>query len=104
MRTRPEHEFQTLIGELREFIASEVVPQEHLLQAGDAKALQETTRALQRKAVARGFGAARTAREYGGLALSWEECCSYLEEAGRSFLGPAVLQCAPPTQPDIYAL
>ena len=104
MRTRPEHEFQTLIGELREFIASEVVPQEHLLQAGDAKALQETTRAVQRKAVARGFGAARTAREYGGLALSWEECCSYLEEAGRSFLGPAVLQCAPPTQPDIYAL
>lgn len=104
MRTRPENEFQTLIGELREFIASEVVPQEHLLQAGDAKALQETTRALQRKAVARGFGAARTAREYGGLALSWEECCSYLEEAGRSFLGPAVLQCAPPTQPDIYAL
>lgn len=104
MRTRPEHEFQILIGELREFIASEVVPQEHLLQAGDAKALQETTRALQRKAVARGFGAARTAREYGGLALSWEECCSYLEEAGRSFLGPAVLQCAPPTQPDIYAL
>lgn len=104
MRTRPEHEFQILIGELREFIASEVVPQEHLLEAGDAKALQETTRALQRKAVARGFGAARTAREYGGLALSWEECCSYLEEAGRSFLGPAVLQCAPPTQPDIYAL
>ena len=104
MRTRPENEFQTLIGELREFIASEVVPQEHLLQAGDAKALQEATRALQRKAVARGFGAARTAREYGGLALSWEECCSYLEEAGRSFLGPAVLQCAPPTQPDIYAL
>ena len=104
MRTRPEHEFQILIGELREFIASEVVPQEHLLQAGDAKALQETTRALQRKAVARGFGAARTAREYGGLALSWEECCSYLEEAGRSFLGPSVLQCAPPTQPDIYAL
>lgn len=104
MRTRPEHEFQILIGELREFIASEVVPQEHLLQAGDAKALQETTRALQRKAVARGFGAARTAREHGGLALSWEECCSYLEEAGRSFLGPAVLQCAPPTQPDIYAL
>ena len=104
MRTRPEHEFQTLIGELREFIASEVVPQEHLLQAGDAKALQEATRVLQRKAVARGFGAARTAREYGGLALSWEECCSYLEEAGRSFLGPAVLQCAPPTQPDIYAL
>ncbi|MBD9401356.1 acyl-CoA dehydrogenase family protein [Comamonas sp. CMM02] len=104
MRTRPEHEFQILIGELREFIASEVVPQEHLLQAGDAKALQETTRALQRKAVARGFGAARTAREYGGLALSWEECCRYLEEAGRSFLGPAVLQCAPPTQPDIYAL
>ncbi len=104
MRTRPEHEFQTLIGELREFIASEVVPQEHLLQAGDAKALQETTRTLQREAVARGFGAARTAREYGGLALSWEECCSYLEEAGRSFLGPSVLQCAPPTQPDIYAL
>lgn len=104
MRTRPEHEFQTLICELREFIASEVVPQEHLLQAGDAKALQEATRALQRKAMALGFGAARTAREYGGLALSWEECCSYLEEAGRSFLGPAVLQCAPPTQPDIYAL
>lgn len=104
MRTRPKHEFQTILDELREFIASEVVPQEHLLQAGDANALQKATRALQHKAVARGFSSARTAIAYGGLGLSWEECCSYLEEAGRSFLGPAVLQCAPPTQPDIYAL
>ena len=40
----------------------------------------------------------------GGLGLSWEECCAYLEEAGRSFLGPIALQCAPPGQPDVAAL
>jgi len=40
----------------------------------------------------------------GGLALSWEECCSFLEEAGRSFLGPSALCCAPPGQPDVFAL
>jgi acyl-CoA dehydrogenase len=42
--------------------------------------------------------------EDGGLALSWTECCAYLEQAGRSFLGLQALGCAPPTQPDVFAL
>ena len=104
MKTRTDHEFQALIARLRDFIQTQVIPQEQLLAAGDAGAVHAATLELQRQALARGLGPARGRAADGGLELSWEECCSYLEEAGRSFLGPAALQCAPPTQPDIFAL
>ncbi|MBB3181425.1 acyl-CoA dehydrogenase family protein [Variovorax sp. Sphag1AA] len=97
-------EFNALIENLRDFIDTEVIPCEDLRLAGDREAMRELTGRLRDRAIARGLGAPRTPREMGGLDLSWEECCSFLEEAGRSFLGPATLQCAPPGQPDIAAL
>lgn len=104
MRTRPSNEFQNLIEKLRLFIDTEVIPREVLHAAHDVELVQQSTIELQRLAAERGLGAPRAPLNQGGLGLSWEECCAYLEQAGRSFLGPAALQCAPPIQPDIAAL
>lgn len=104
MRTRPPAEFAAIIENLRDFIDVEVIPREDLRTAHDGEVVQALAAELRVKAAARGLGAPRAPQEEGGLALSWEECCAYLEQAGRSFLGPATLQCAPPIQPDIAAL
>lgn len=102
--TRTPAEFAQLIANLAEFIDSEVIPREDPGRAGDSEAVAATVAELRLLAAARGLHAPRPALAEGGLGLSWEECCSYLEEAGRSFLGPSVLHCAPPGQPDIAAL
>lgn len=102
--TRPAGEFASLIATLRDFIDTEVIPREDLQRAGDGEAVQQVAGELRPLAAQRGLGAPRSPAAEGGLELSWEECCAYLEEAGRSFLGPQVLQCAPPGQPDIAAL
>jgi acyl-CoA dehydrogenase len=102
--TRPAAEFDALIDRLRDFIDTEVIPREDLKHAKDDEAVTRITTELNALARARGLGAPRAAREDGGLALSWTECCAYLEQAGRSFLGPRSLGCAAPTQPDVFAL
>lgn len=102
--TRPAHEFAALISNLRDFIDGEVIPREDLKTAGNGDEIQAIAAELRVRATARGLGAPRRSLADGGLGLSWEECCAYLEEAGRSFLGPVTLQCAPPGQPDIAAL
>jgi acyl-CoA dehydrogenase len=102
--TRSVSDFATLMENLRDFIETEVIPAEVLTQACDGDATQRTAAALRKSAHARGLGAPRLPTSEGGLGLSWEECCQFLEQAGRSFLGPLALQCAPPGQPDIAAL
>ena len=102
--TRPAGEFAALLDNLRDFIDNEVIPREDLANAHDGEATQRIAAALQVSAKARGLGAPRMAIPEGGLGLSWEECCAFLEQAGRSFLGPVTLQCAPPGQPDVAAL
>ncbi len=102
--TRPAGEFAALMENLRDFIDTEVIPAEDLAKAHDGDATQRTAAVLRQSALARGLGAPRLAVADGGLGLSWEECCQFLEQAGRSFLGPVTLQCAPPGQPDIAAL
>ena len=102
--TRPASEFAALIANLRDFIDHDVIPREDLKTAGDGDAVLRIASELRTRAAERGLGAPRLSPSEGGLGLSWEECCTYLEEAGRSFLGPITLQCAPPGQPDIAAL
>lgn len=104
MNTRSPEEFAALIRTLREFMDTEVIPREDLRSASDGEAVENIVTPLRKLARARGLGSPRGHVAEGGLALSWTECCEYLEQAGRSFLGPAVLGCAPPTQPDIFAL
>ena len=102
--TRTPTEFAALIGKLRVFVENEVIPVEDLRNAHDALAVDQSIQKLRQRAVAQGLGNPRRPVSEGGLGLSWEECCSYLEQAGRSFLGPGALQCAAPGQPDIAAL
>ena len=101
---RTAEEYDALIDTLRDFINEEVIPREDLRAVHDRVAIARVTEELQGLALARGLGAPRGRREEGGLALSWEQCCAYLEQAGRSFLGPLALRCGPPIQPDIFAL
>ena len=102
--TRSTEDFAALIARARDFIAQEVIPREDLRMAHDVAAVDQISAELRARAVALGLGSPRLAMQDGGLGLSWEECCAYLEEAGRSYLGPASLQCAAPGQPDIAAL
>lgn len=102
--TRSASEFAALIANLRDFIDHDVIPREDLKTSGDGDAVLRIATELRTRAAERGLGAPRLSPSEGGLGLSWEECCTYLEEAGRSFLGPITLQCAPPGQPDIAAL
>lgn len=102
--TRSHSDFTALMENLRDFVNTEVMAREDLRTAHDGDAVQRLTAELRLLAQARGLGAPRGSAAHGGLALSWEECCAFLEQAGRSFLGPAALQCAPPGQPDIAAL
>ncbi len=102
--TRSPEDFTVLIARVRDFISQEVIPREDLRLAHDVVAVDRLTTELRSRAVALGLGSPRLAVQDGGLGLSWEECCAYLEEAGRSYLGPASLQCAAPGQPDIAAL
>ena len=92
------------LATLKAFIDEEVIPAEAPELAHDRAAQNAVVARLQARAQALGLGAPRRAKADGGMALSWEGCCDFLEQAGRSFLGPAVLHCAPPTQPDVYAL
>ena len=102
--TRSAADFAALIQRLREFVDAEVIVAEDLSKAHDAQALSQVIAGLRERAESLGLGNPRRPLSQGGLGLSWEECCSYLEQAGRSFLGPGALQCAPPGQPDIAAL
>ena len=102
--TRPAAEFAALIRTARDFITNEVIPREDLRSAHDVQVIERVSGELRARAMALGLGSPRLARAEGGLGLSWEECGAYLEEAGRSYLGPKALQCAAPGQPDIAAL
>ena len=92
MNTRTPHAFAQLIEDLRRFIDEEVIPREDLKTAHDSTVVGRLADELYAKARARGLGAPRARLEDGGLALSWTECCGYMEEAGRSFLGPQALR------------
>ena len=104
MSTRPAADHAALIENLRDFIDTEVIPREDLKAAHDGQAVDRVAAELYAIARSRGLGAPRGRPEDGGLGLSWTECCAYLEQAGRSFLGPHALRCGPPTQPDMFAL
>lgn len=95
---------QIVLDKARRFIDEEVIPREDLHRARDREYLLATAAELRSRAVAIGLTSPRGAVAEGGLGLKWEDCCAYLEIAGRSFLGPAALQCGAPIQPDIALL
>ena len=102
--TRPAAEFAALRTRLRGFIDEEVMVAEDLKAVHDQQGNAAAIDRLRMRARALGFGPPRLPVAAGGLGLSWEECCGFFEEVGRSFLGPGALDCAPPGQPDVAVL
>ena len=89
---------------LRDFIEHEAIPREHADLAHDVEKLDQVARLLREKAKAAGLYAPQLPTSHGGLGLSWKERAVILEEAGRSFLGPLAINCAPPDQPNMINL
>ncbi|MEG0052421.1 MAG: acyl-CoA dehydrogenase family protein [Comamonas sp.] len=93
-----------LRDQVRDFVEKEAIPRESATLAHDVQALDEVTRELRSLARSAGIYAPQLPVELGGLGLSWRERAVVLEEAGRSFLGPGAMNCAPPDQPNMINL
>jgi len=89
---------------LRHFIDTEAIPREDPALAHDVERLDEVIRELRIRARAAGLYAPQLPVALGGLGLNWQDRAGILEEAGRSFLGPGALNCAPPDQPNMINL
>ena len=89
---------------MRGFVDREAIPREHADLAHDIEKLDQVARLLREKAKEAGLYAPQLPAAYGGLGLSWCERAVILEEAGRSFLGPLAINCAPPDQPNMINL
>ena len=93
-----------LRDKLRRFMDEVVIPRERPAMAHDLDAIEIVARELRAEARERGLYAPQLPPQWGGLGLSWRDRCAVLEEAGRSFLGPLALNCAPPDQPNMINL
>jgi acyl-CoA dehydrogenase len=89
---------------MRDFVDREAVPREHADLGHDIEKLDRVAHLLREKAKTAGLYAPQLPAAYGGLGLSWRERAVILEEAGRSFLGPLAINCAPPDQPNMIYL
>ena len=95
----------SLVENVRDFIETEViqreVPHAHV---HSPRALDDVLAVLRPLAQKRGLYLPQLPKEHGGLGLTWTERAAVLEEAGRSYLGPAALNCAAPDQPNMISL
>lgn len=89
---------------VRRFVEEEAIPRESPALAHDLNALEEATHALRDKAKQAGIYGPQLPAAWGGLGLSWRDRSVILEEAGRSFLAPLAMNCAPPDQPNMINL
>lgn len=90
---------------VRAFVEAEVIPREDPQAHVHApRALDEVLAVLRPLARARGLYLPQMPNEHGGLGLTWTERAAVLEEAGRSYLGAAALNCAAPDQPNMISL
>lgn len=102
--THSRERLATLRMAVRDFVERESIPREDPALAHDVVRLDAVTRELQQLARSAGIYAPQLPVALGGLGLSWSARCEILEEAGRSFLAPGALNCAPPDQPNMINL
>ncbi|MFY3550076.1 acyl-CoA dehydrogenase family protein [Achromobacter insolitus] len=95
---------QDLCARVRRFVEEVAMPAESAAIARDVAALDHWVARLRVQAREAGLYAPQLPREWGGLGLGWRALAQVLEEAGRSFLGPAALNCAAPDQPNMLTL
>ncbi|MEN5158437.1 acyl-CoA dehydrogenase family protein [Achromobacter spanius] len=93
-----------LCARVRRFVDEVAIPAESPAIARDVAALDRCVAQLRARAKAAGLYAPQLPAQWGGLGLGWRALAEVLEEAGRSFLGPAALNCAAPDQPNMLTL
>jgi acyl-CoA dehydrogenase len=93
-----------LVQRARRFVDEMCIPRERSAQAHDPAAMDAVLAELRPLAQAAGLYAPQLPTELGGLGLSWCDRAVLLEEAGRSPLAPAAMNCAPPDQPNMINL
>ncbi|RIX81965.1 acyl-CoA dehydrogenase family protein [Acidovorax cavernicola] len=89
---------------VRDFVGRHCIPLESNAHVHDPLALDATLSQLRPVARELGLYLPQMPVEEGGLGLSWGERAAVFEEAGRSYLGPAALNCAAPDQPNMISL
>ncbi|RMF81206.1 MAG: acyl-CoA dehydrogenase, partial [Chloroflexi bacterium] len=100
--TISEH-VQQLTTRVERFVADEVIPLEAAATHRDGLP-PETLAAVRQKAKDAGLWAPQLPTELGGLGLSLQEIVPVFEAAGRSLLGPLVLNCAAPDEGNMHLL
>ncbi len=93
-----------LCAQVRHFVDEVAIPAESPAIARDVAALDRCVAQLRARAKEAGLYAPQLPVQWGGLGLGWRALAEVLEEAGRSFLGPAALNCAAPDQPNMLTL
>lgn len=104
MHSHDEQAVQDLCDRMRRFVDDIAIPAESPAIARDVTALDRRVAELRVRAREAGLYAPQLPSEWGGLGLGWRALARLLEEAGRSFLGPAALNCAAPDQPNMLTL
>lgn len=90
--------------QVRQFVDKVCIPLESNALAHDVQALDQVLASLRPQAQAAGIYLPQLPLAWGGLGLTWVERAVVLEEAGRSFLAPGAMNCAPPDQPNMISL
>ena len=93
-----------LAARVRDFVERHCIPLESNAHVHDPRALDAALSQLRPVARELGLYLPQMPVEEGGLGLSWVERAAVFEEAGRSYLGPAALNCAAPDQPNMISL
>src|SRR5690606_7338573 len=108
MKTTTERGYAGDIDQLRarvrRFVEEAAIPLESPALAHDVAALDAAIEHLRKRARDDGIYAPQLPPRWGGLGLDWRQCAAVLEEAGRGFLAPAAMNCAPPDQPNMLTL
>ncbi|GER15690.1 acyl-CoA dehydrogenase family protein [Variovorax boronicumulans] len=93
-----------LAARVRDFVERHCIPLESNAHVHDPRAMDAALSQLRPVARELGLYLPQMPVEEGGLGLSWVERAAVFEEAGRSYLGPAALNCAAPDQPNMISL
>lgn len=94
----------SLIEAMRRFVDEECLPREARVAPHDVAAHDAVLAELRPLARAAGLYTPQLPEALGGLGLGWRDRAVLLEEAGRCFLAPGAINCAPPDQPNMINL
>jgi acyl-CoA dehydrogenase len=101
---QPSPQLLALSQRVRQFVDEQAIPLEPSAPPHDVLALDRVLALLRPQAQSAGLYLPQIPQAWGGLGLTWVERAVVLEEAGRSFLAPAAMNCAPPDQPNMISL